>query len=42
MIILSGLFAAGWPMPAGVGGWEVENLKKSGCSKKAEKDLRYQ
>jgi putative addiction module CopG family antidote len=30
MIILSGLFAAGWPVSAGVAGWKVENSEKIG------------
>ena len=30
MIILSSLFAAGWRVSAGVGGWKVENLEKIG------------
>jgi hypothetical protein len=27
MIILSGLFAAGWRVFVGVGGWKMENLE---------------
>jgi putative addiction module CopG family antidote len=30
MIILSGLFAVGWRVTAGVGGWKVENFEKIG------------
>src|SRR6267143_2314930 len=30
MIILSTLFAVGWRVSAGVGGWKVENLEKIG------------
>src|SRR6266404_4869045 len=30
MIILNSLFAAGWRVSAGVGGWKVENLEKIG------------
>jgi len=40
MIILSGLFAAGWRVPAGVGGWKEENLEKRVCNKKAEKESK--
>jgi hypothetical protein len=40
MIILSGLFAAGWWVSAGVGGWKMENLDKTGCSMKAEEESK--
>src|SRR5260370_37101113 len=30
MIILSGLFAGGWRVSAGVDGWKVENFEKTG------------
>ncbi len=40
MIILSGLFAGGWRVSAGVGGWKVENFEKTGldgrCSAKRQ------
>jgi hypothetical protein len=37
MIILSGLFAAGWRASAGVGGWKVKNLEKRGGSMEQRK-----
>ncbi len=40
MIILSGLFAAGWRVFVGAGGWKMENLEKRGCSRKAEEESK--
>ena len=44
MIILSSLFAAGWRVSAGVGGWKVENLGKIGLygRRKAERQAMDQ